>query len=124
MLLDELAQELGQARCDEILRDAEPQPAAEARAGEIAAGAVGGVEDGLGKPGHRLSVGGQAHRVGVAHEETPASGGLELPDMLADGGLLQAETAPRLGEVAGLRDGEEAFQMGRLEHDGSGYRDL
>ena len=68
------------------------------------------------EPSHRFAVQCQGHAVGVAHEQAAAGAVLQLADVLADGRLLQAEAAAGGGEVAGLRDGQEAFQVNGVEH--------
>jgi hypothetical protein len=84
VLLGEFAQQFGQARADEILRNAEPQPATQARAREIALGAVRGFDDRAGELRHGLAIGGQSHRMGVAREQAPSRRLFQFADVLTD----------------------------------------
>jgi hypothetical protein len=114
--LDEIGQHLRQARGDEILGGAEAHPAAQLRSGEVAPRAVVGCQDGTREAFHRLAIGSGRHRVGIADEQPPPGCLLELADVLADRGLAQTQPAARLTEIAGLGDGEEAFQQHRVQH--------
>jgi sodium/bile acid cotransporter 7 len=53
--------------------------------------------------------------VGVTQEQSAARCLFQLPDVLADGGLLQTKPAPRFSEAAGLCDGQEALQQDWIE---------
>jgi hypothetical protein len=68
-------------------------------------------QNGPGEPGHRLAVRGQRHGPGVAHEQRPADGLLELADVLAHRRLPDAEPYGRLGEAQRLRHGQEGPQL-------------
>src|SRR3546814_11122629 len=54
--------------------------------------------------------------VGVAGEQGAAGRLFQPADMLADGGVLQAEAATGCGEAAGLGGGHEAAQQDGIEH--------
>ena len=107
MLPDEVGQHLRQAGRNKILRRAEPHPAAELRAGKIAAGPLVGFQDRARKALHRLAIGGGYHRVGVADEQPPSGFLLQLPNVLTDRGLAQAQPAARLAEIARVGDGKK-----------------
>src|SRR5208282_3940582 len=87
--------------------DADPQPSARPVAAEVGGCLLGRGDDVAGEADHRLAVGGQRHRVGVAQYQGPADLLLQAADVLADGRLLESEPGRRAGEAAGLLDGEE-----------------
>lgn len=116
MAADEVAQQIRQAGACKILSGAEPDFSADLRPRKVVTGAGIGLEDRTRKAGHRLAVGGEHHRMGVAHEQAAAGGGLELANVLAHRRLLQAEAAAGLGEVLRLRHGQEGFELGGVEH--------
>ena len=110
----EVAQDLRQPGEGQVVGHAQAQPPARLCPGEETLGLPVRGEDRLGEADHRLAVGGQRHRVGVAQDQVAAGRLLELADVLADGGLPDAEPCGRLGEAAGLRNGKEGLQLSRV----------
>ena len=116
MRADKLPQHFRQKRRHEILRRAEPQPAAQLRAREIALRPFVRRQDTPGELDHGLAVGRHCHRMGIADEE-PASGFfLQLADVLADRRLAQAKPLGGLGETPGLGDRQESLKQDGIEH--------
>ena len=75
-------------------------------------------EDAAGEPGHGIAVVGQAYIPGIPGNQHPLGGGLQLADVLADGGLGQAEALGGLGETQGFGHGQERAELGGFEHGG------
>ena len=116
MAADKLPQHFRQQRRHEILRRAEPQPAAQFGAGEIALRPFVRRQDAAGEFDHGLSVRRHRDRMGVADEQ-PASGlVLQLADVLADRRLAQAEPLGGPGETPGLRDRQEGLKQDGIQH--------
>ena len=55
--------------------------------------------------------------MGVTDEQAAAGGILQLADVLADGGLAQAQPATSLAEAAGLGYREKTLQEDGVEHE-------
>ncbi len=116
MALREVAQQGGEATRDEILGSAEAHAAMQLRPAKCAARALMGLQDNLGMGQHRVAIGGQHDRMGVAHEQAAADLLLQPGDMLADRGLAQVEPPRRLAEAVCLGHHLEAAEQGRVEH--------
>jgi len=58
----------------------------------------------------------QHHLVRIPGQQLPANHGLQLADVLADGGLSEPQPLGREGKASHLLDGDEAAQLDQVEH--------
>ena len=86
----EVSQQIGEAGGDKILRSAETKPSPEFGLGEIALGAVIGLQNALRKRRQRRAVRREFYGMRVANEQTPTQLLLQPAYMLADCGLAKA----------------------------------
>ena len=96
---------------NEILRDAEPQAAAQAVAPEQRLHLALDLKHGARMRKQRLAVTGQHHLVRVAREEPSPERGLQPLDVLADRRLPEAEPFCGERETAHLFDGDETAKL-------------
>jgi hypothetical protein len=110
----EVAQDHRQPGKRQVVGDADAQPPARPVTAEVGGRLLGRGQDVAGEPGHRLTVGGQRHRVGVPRHQRPPDLLLKAANVLADGRLLDPEPGRRPGEAAGLLNREEGGEELRI----------
>ena len=74
-------------------------------------------QDAAGEAEHGVPVVGQGDRPGVARDELPTGGQLELAHLLAHGRLAQLQLFGGPGEAQRLGDGDEGAQQRGVEHE-------
>lgn len=114
--LAEVVEDPRYGRERQIVRGTEAQPATQAGPGEVADGLLLRGEDRAGEAGHRLAVGRERHRAGVADEQGSSGGPLQPADVLAHGGLRDPQAGGGLGEAQGPCGREEGAQQFGLIH--------
>ena len=102
-----------------VVRDAEPDRAAQALARQSRHGAGLGLDDPAGEIDQALALGGQPRAAALFDEQGAAELLLEPADMHRHGGLGLVDALCGLGERARIDDGEERAQLVGVEHGNS-----